>query len=712
MSHQAIRLFDAIIRSRALLRSFLLVLAWVAASPTALRAQGVSFASTANATTLCTADAIQTVGTTVLTPVTGGTVLANSSVFLTYGGNDLLGTPVVQGAGAGNITATRDGNIVILRFTNNVVFAPGNVTQISGLTMSTLGFGASSSVNVNFSANSPSPANPITFTAPSRAVIFLITCELTIDSGNDQIAVVDTTLATPLVVLFSPCSPGLIVNFAVTQGGGIVNPVAAVVDAACKASTTLRLGTRTGQNTVTARSTFASTVLSFRAFGTPAPANNWSLVSGNNQTGTVGQQLAEPFVIRVVDTFENTVPRVPFIIDILEGGGTMAFLSGETETAGLISAFLRLGNLPGPNRVKFTSPHLPERDIIFNATANPVVATNLLLNSGNNQTGIAGQPIQPFVVRVVGSNNISIQNAPVTFSVVSGGGTLSATQATTDASGVASTILTLGPNQGVNTVTASSGSLIGSPVTFNALATNTGLAPTLFSGGMVNGASFRQAGTPGANVAPGTIVALFGSELASSQINAQALPLPTTLGDTSVLFNGVAAPLFFVSPGQINAQVPWNLTGSEVAVRIRRGFLEIPSQSFQISTVSPGIFTANSSGSGLGAVLHADTFQPVTDTNRTAPNRRIAVFMTGLGPTNPAAVSGQPAPTPPATTISSLLANIAGSPAPIEFSGLAPGFVGLYQVNLIVPAGTPSGNQELNIIINGVTSNTVTIPVQ
>ena len=170
------------------------------------------------------------------------------------------------------------------------------------------------------------------------------------------------------------------------------------------------------------------------------------------------------------------------------------------------------------------------------------------------------------------------------------------------------------------------------------------------------------------SVAPGTIVAIFGSDLASAPIAAQSTPLPTILGDTSVTFNGVLAPLFFVSPGQINAQVPWNLSPGEVAVRIRRSFLEIPSQSFQLAAISPGIFTANSSGTGLGAVLHADTFQPVTAASPTAPNRRIAVFMTGLGATNPPAVSGQPAPTPAPTTVSSLLANVAGIPAPIEFS--------------------------------------------
>lgn len=691
-----------------------LALAWLLGAAEKSLAQGVSFASSSEAPQLCAGEGVQKLGTAVLVPINPGTVVSGSSIIFTFTGSDLLGTLAVVGTGAGSITVQQAGNTVLLRYTANVAYAPGNTLSLSGMQMNTLGMAVGTTLTVGFSANSPSPANPIAFTAPTRPIASIISCDITYDSGNDQFTQVDTLLPVPFIVNFTPCNtntPGTIVNFAVTQGGGTVLPVAVPVDANCKASATLRVGQKIGTNLVTARSAFAQSTVIFRATGVAGPAFSMSLVSGNSQTGTVGQPLPEPFVISVLDHFDNPTPRVPFVFDVIEGGGILSFYTGSTEAPGLVQTTLRLGPLPGTNRVRATTAHLPEREIIFTATAMPVVATNLLLNSGNNQTGVPGQPIQPFVVRVVGSNNIPIENAPVTFSVTAGGGSLLGTQVNTDSLGLASTVLTLGPNPGVNTVTASSGSLIGSPVTFNALGTTSGLAPTLFTGGMVNGASFRPSGAPGGSVAPGAIVALFGSDLASAQIPAQATPLPTTLGDTTVTFNGIAAPLFFVSPGQINAQVPWNISPGEVAVRIRRSFLEIPSQSFQLAAVSPGIFTANSSGSGLGAVLHADTFQPVTDTNPTAPNRRIAVFMTGLGPTNPPAVSGQPAPTPPATTIFSLLANIAGSPAPIEFSGLAPNFVGLYQVNLVVPAGTPAGNQELNIVINGVTSNTVTIPV-
>jgi uncharacterized protein (TIGR03437 family) len=694
--------------------SFITLLAvWVCAPAFLLRAQGVSFVPTANSVQVCTGDANQAVGATVLGVASAGTILANSSIIFIYGAPEVSGTPTANGVGSGSVAFSVTNNIVVMRYLADVAYVPGNFISVSGVQMATAGLSAGTNVPVSFSASSVAPStSPITFSAPQRTVATMTSCDLSLDSGDQQISTVDTVLSTPFVVAFTPCMPGTIVTFATATGGGTVQPSAVAVNAQCKASTNLRLGTKAGFNTVTAKSVFSSSTVTFTAFGNPAAAFNMSILSGNNQTGTVGQPLALPLAIKVVDQFDNPVPRVPFVLDVIEGGGLLSFFTGSTETEGIFQTSMRLGNTPGTNTVRAVTPHLPERELVFSATAVPVVATNLVLISGAGQTGIPGQPVQPFVVRVVGVNALPIASASVNFAVTAGGGSLSSLQATTDANGIASSVLTLGPQQGVNTVTASAGTLIGSPITFSILGTASGQAPALFSGGVVNGASFRPAASVGGNVAPGTIVALFGSELAQADISAQVTPLPTTLGDTTVTFNGIAAPLFFVSPAQINAQAPWGLSAGEVAVRVRRGFLEIPSQSIQISSVSPGIFTANRQGNGAGAILHGDTFQPVSDASPTAAGRRIAVFLTGLGPVNPAAVTGQPAPSPAPSTVSSLLANIAGIPAVVEFSGLAPGFVGLYQVNLVVPAGTPAGNQDVQITMNGISSNTATVAVR
>ena len=246
--------------------------------------------------------------------------------------------------------------------------------------------------------------------------------------------------------------------------------------------------------------------------------------------------------------------------------------------------------------------------------------------------------------------------------------------------------------------------------------------PTLLANSVVNGASFRTATEPNSAIAPGASVAIFGTDLASDTVLAQEVPLPTTLGDTSVTFNDVPAPLFFVSGAQINAQVPFELmtgTGS-VTVQVTRGSETSEAQPVGFAAVSPGIFTLNEQGTGQGAILIANTpflAAPTGVLEDSRPAQRgefVSLFCTGLGPVQPEVKSGEVAPsTPPlAETLSPTLVNISDIPALVTFSGLAPGFVGLYQVNVQVPMGVPSGVQEVEIIINGVPGNTVTIAVQ
>ncbi len=257
--------------------------------------------------------------------------------------------------------------------------------------------------------------------------------------------------------------------------------------------------------------------------------------------------------------------------------------------------------------------------------------------------------------------------------------------------------------------------------------------PILPPDSVVNGASFRPGTEPKSFIAPGAIVAIFGTDLASDTQIASEVPLPTMLGEASVTFNGIAAPLFFVSGTQINAQVPFELVAGAglITVQVTRGGETSTAQPVAIAAVSSGIFTQNQQGTGLGAILHAADFQPVTESNPAQPGEFLLIFCTGLGPVLPEVPSGNVAPgvdnptvdNPTAglaLTVSLPMVNIGGIPAEVVFSGLAPGFVGLYQVNVEVPPGiTPPTEQpegvtpptNLEIINNGVPSNTVEVPV-
>ncbi len=241
--------------------------------------------------------------------------------------------------------------------------------------------------------------------------------------------------------------------------------------------------------------------------------------------------------------------------------------------------------------------------------------------------------------------------------------------------------------------------------------------PTLPPDSAVNAASFRPATDPNGAIAPGANVAVFGTQLALATQVALSVPLGNILLDDCVTFsagnNIFAAPLFFVSAGQINAQVPFELPPGTASVQVRRGDRVSAAQPVKVAAVSPGIFSLNQQGTGAGAILHAENFQLVSESAPARPGEFLIIFGTGLGAVQPTVASGQPAPgnAPLATTVSTPVVNIGGIPAAVAFSGLAPGFVGLYQVNVQVPTEVPSGTQPLQIIMNGVPSNTVTVSV-
>ncbi len=241
--------------------------------------------------------------------------------------------------------------------------------------------------------------------------------------------------------------------------------------------------------------------------------------------------------------------------------------------------------------------------------------------------------------------------------------------------------------------------------------------PALFTGGIVSGASFGR----GEALAPGSIVSVFGRNLARGQNLASRLPLETTLGGATLNIGGVDAPLFFSSDGQINAQLPFEVavaTRPHVVVRARRDdsgleAVTVP-ETITIAAARPAIFTTNQQGTGQGAILDAqgrlvDSAAPAT------AGEVVQVFCTGLGATEPRVVSGEPAPAaePLARVVVPVEARVGSRPARVVFAGLAPGFVGLYQVNVEIPAGVEPG-QEAPLVLfqQGVPSNTVTLAIR
>jgi uncharacterized protein (TIGR03437 family) len=225
--------------------------------------------------------------------------------------------------------------------------------------------------------------------------------------------------------------------------------------------------------------------------------------------------------------------------------------------------------------------------------------------------------------------------------------------------------------------------------------------PILNLGGIVNSAGFR----PG-SVAPGSLVSLFGTNLAKTTSWASSFPLPTELGGTIVLFNGIRAPLLYVSPTQINLQVPAELTGRTATATVMfTDGLAGAAMPLSLASAAPGVFP--------GAVVHADG-KPLSATAPARIGETLLIFGTGIGAVRPVVNSGAPAgSSPPSVASQKPTVTIGGVAANVAFAGLAPGFAGLFQINATVANRTPTGdNVALSVTVGEITSNEILLPVR
>src|SRR5262249_27612621 len=224
----------------------------------------------------------------------------------------------------------------------------------------------------------------------------------------------------------------------------------------------------------------------------------------------------------------------------------------------------------------------------------------------------------------------------------------------------------------------------------------------------VSAEGLRNAAGFGSRLASGSLASVFGSGLAEMV----ALPgrsLPLTLGGLRVTIGGVPAPLLFVHPFQANLQIPLELSPGPQTVQVASNF---GTAQFDIALdeAAPGIFTLPDSS---GAVLNQD-FSLNAALNPAARGSVLQVFTTGLGAVNPSIATGAFAPNSPlsrATT--AVTATLDDQPAQVLFAGLAPGFAGLYQVNILIPPSLPpNATAKLVIRAAGQESNAVAVAVQ
>jgi adhesin/invasin len=238
------------------------------------------------------------------------------------------------------------------------------------------------------------------------------------------------------------------------------------------------------------------------------------------------------------------------------------------------------------------------------------------------------------------------------------------------------------------------------------------VTPTVTAQGVVHAAS-DQGGVP---IAPGGLITVYGVNLSDGVGQNNGMPLPQQLNGTQVLLGNQPLPILYTSSGQLNVQVPYGVpVNTQYQLTVQHGnALSVP-QSLVVAAGLPGIFTVNQQGTGQGAIMKSDGVTLAQPGTPASIGETVVIYCTGLGAVSPAVKEGLPAPaTPPlSTTVNPVTVTIGGTAAQVAFSGLTPGYAGLYQVNAVVPSGIATGDTVPVVVsVAGQTSPPVAMAVK
>lgn len=335
----------------------------------------------------------------------------------------------------------------------------------------------------------PAPVGAIATPGPATQLVRI--------AGDAQEGATGTPLAQPLVVEVQDAWGNAVsaasVAFTTLSGGGTLHPASVVSDGSGRASSVFTLGTGIGDHRASATlGTLAS--VEFSAVARSGPPAVLSKTLGEGQSGTVAEPLGDSPTVHVTDAFANPVSGATVTFAVLAGGGALDQSTAVTDSSGTASAGAwTLGTTAGLQRIQATVPGVAP--VIFDATALPGPAAQLVVHAGDGQSATVGTPVATDpAVRVSDAFGNGLSGTQVTFAVTAGGGSVSGGLASTDASGVARVgSWTLGAAPGGNQLDASAVGL--GAVTFSATAV---AAPPPPSGGFT--LTLQILGSPAAGV--------------------------------------------------------------------------------------------------------------------------------------------------------------------------------------------------------------------
>ena len=332
-----------------------------------------------------------------------------------------------------------------------------------------------------------------------------------------------------------------------------------------------------------------------------------------------------------------------------------------------------------------------------------------ILSNGFDCTVGQGVPDGGAAFKLVDQYGVQVPNIAIQWAATQGGGKIvqgaNNTDSSTETTGIGFATVTCGANPGAQEFSATAGGL---QVFFDGTAR---LSPTISPNGAVNAASFQA----GLGAAAGSYISLFGTGLSDDTNAEHTLFLPLGIDNVSVSFDvpsaGLSLPgrMYYVSPTQLNLQVPWELQGQTSAlIKVNVEDSQGPLYTLPLVQYSPAFFIA---GNLLAARDAAGNV--ITAAHPAVRGQTIELYANGLGPVDTALPTGQPAPLSPLIRTTVLpTVSIGGQAAVVEFSGLAPLYSGLYQINVTIPSSLSPGVQAVVLNINGVASPQANLPVQ
>ncbi len=214
-------------------------------------------------------------------------------------------------------------------------------------------------------------------------------------------------------------------------------------------------------------------------------------------------------------------------------------------------------------------------------------------------------------------------------------------------------------------------------------------------------------------LAPGSLIKVFGYDLSPSNASTSELPLQGLLGEACLTVNGLPVPMSSVSATQIQGQLPFGVLGSAVMMLKSPGGVsnEYP---LTISAVAPSVFRSAIPGQPdrFASIIRAANDGLVTFSNPIHPEDQIVIYLTGMGRTSPAVTEGYPGPRDPlAAALVPAEVSLGEVGLPVDFAGLTPGQVGVYQINARVPWWAPTGMEVPLVIRQGAQSISFTVRV-